>query len=235
MAKRSLGQHGLPGAALSLSDLKADTSLTKQLRVLLVDDDLDAAIAIEREFGLNGVSVIRATSVADARVLLRQRPVDVVILEICLPDARGESLLPDIEACSRQPAVIIASAMLPALQSCALEYRPLAISKPVAAPALLRMVKTVARGYVGPAIERFVKRFNLSNREAEATVSVALGLKAKEIADHMHCSEKTVYAHLLRACAKTGCHDYHEVVGMLLAFTCQALGHTPPDHAAFGT
>ena len=234
MLPNKLGYGRWPGAAPSLSDL-GDTSLSKPLRVLLVDDDVDATTVIESEFGRNGVSVIVATNLAHARVLLRQRPVDVVLLEIYLPDGRGESLLPDIEACSRQPAVVITSAFLPDLQSCALEYRPLALSKPVDAHALLRMVRTVARGYAQPAMQRFIKRFNLTNREAEAIRFVARGLKAKEIAERMHCSEKTVYAHLLRACAKTGCQDYHEVVGKILAFTCSELGHTPPDHPAFGS
>ena len=82
---------------------------------------------------------------------------------------------------------------------------------------------------------RFARRFNLSNREAEATVLVARGQKAKEIAERMHCSEKTVYTHLQHACSKAGCQDYHELVGKLLAFTCHELGHTPPDLPAFGT
>lgn len=229
MLPHQLGHGSWPEAR---SDL-GDTSLSKPLRVLLVDDDADATTAIESEFGRNGVSVIVATNLADARVLLRHRPVDVVLLEIRLPDGRGESLLPDIEACSRQPALIITSAFLPGLQSCALEYRPLALSKPVDAHSLLRMVRTVARGYAQPAMERFIKRFNLTNLEAEAIRFVARGLKAKEIADRMHCSEKTIYAHLARACKKTGCNDYHEVVALILAFTCHALGHTPPEHAAF--
>ena len=235
MALRTPSHVGLHGGDLSLPDHKADTRLSKQLRVLLVDDDVDAAIAIEHAFGRNGVSVTIAGSLADARVVLRQRPIDVVITEIWLPDGRGESLLPDIEACSRQPAVIITSAFLPELQSSALEYHPLALSKPVAPHALLRMARTVARGYAEPAMERFIRRFNLSNREAEATVFVASGLKPKEAAERMRCSEKTIYTYLVRVCAKTCCHDYHEVIGKLLAFACHVLGHTPPDHAALGT
>jgi DNA-binding CsgD family transcriptional regulator len=68
--------------------------------------------------------------------------------------------------------------------------------------------------------------------ETEAIVLVAQGLKPKEIAGRMHCSEPTAYGHLTRVCAKTGCNDYHEVVAKLLAFACQAVGHTPPDHRA---
>jgi DNA-binding NarL/FixJ family response regulator len=191
------------------------------------------AADIEREFERNGVVVTIARSLTAARVLLKKSIVDVVIVEIFLPDGRGESLLPDIEACARQPAVIVTSVDLTALQASALEYRPVTISKPVDPRALLRIARTVARGFARPVIGRFIRRFNLTKREAEATMLVSRGFKAKEIADRMRCSEKVVYAHLARACKKTGCHDYHEVVALILAFTCHVLGHTPPEHAAF--
>jgi DNA-binding NarL/FixJ family response regulator len=200
-----------------------------------VEDDSCAADAIARDFGRNAVSVTVARTLADARVFLRQspNPVDVVILELRLPDGRGESLLPDIEVCSRQPAVIITSAFLPDLRADALAYRPVAIAKPVSTAALLRIVRTVVGGYARPVIKRFVTGFDLSKRETEAIVLVAQGLRAKKIAERMHCSEPTVYGHLARVSAKIGCSDYHEVVARLFAFACQALGHTPPDHKAF--
>jgi len=207
----------------------------KPIRVLLVEDDSCAAAAIEHDFSRSALSVTVARTLADARASLLHstHPFDVVILELRLPDGRGESLLPDIEACSRQPAVIIYSSFLSELRADALEYRPVAVAKPVSTALLLRTVRTVVHGYARSVIERFVRRFSLSKRETEAIVLVTQGLKAKEIAARMICSEKTVYAHLTRACEKAGCRDYHEVVGRLFAFTCQALGHTPPDHAAF--
>jgi DNA-binding CsgD family transcriptional regulator len=69
-----------------------------------------------------------------------------------------------------------------------------------------------------------LSRFNLSQREREATVLLAQGLRAKEIAQHIGRSEKTVYAHLARVCMKTGCRDHHEVVCALLSFACHGLG-----------
>jgi DNA-binding NarL/FixJ family response regulator len=208
---------------------------SKPIRVLLVDDDSSVADEIVGHFTRNALTVRVARTLAEARAFLRQSAarVDVVIFSLHLPDGRGESLLPDIEACARRPAVIITSAFLPDLQPGALEYRPVAVPKPVGTDALLRIVRTVVGGYARPVIHRFVKHFALSNREAEATVLLAQGLKAKQIAEHMCCSEKTVYAHLVRVCKKTGCHDYHEVVCTLLAFACHALGHTPPEHPAF--
>ncbi len=207
---------------------------SKAVRVLLIDQDPVFADAIVREFSRNALTVHVADTLAEGRAFLRLRQdgIDAVICALHLPDGRGESLLPDIEACLRQPAVIITSESLPDLEPGALQYRPVAVSKPVSPDALLRIVRTVADGYARPAIHRFVTRFGLSRREAEATVLLAQGLRVKEIADRMCCSEKTVYAHLARVSKKTGSRDYHDVLCTLLAFACQTLGHTPPEHRA---
>lgn len=72
-------------------------------------------------------------------------------------------------------------------------------------------------------VNRLLMHFSLSKRETEATVLLAQGLRAKEIAHQMCCSEKTVYAHLARVCKKTGRRDQHELVCVLLAFACNLL------------
>jgi DNA-binding CsgD family transcriptional regulator len=85
---------------------------------------------------------------------------------------------------------------------------------------------------VRAVLERYFQRFALSKRETEATFFLAQGLRAKEIALHMSCSEKTVYAHLARVCKKIGCRDNHEIVCALLAFACDAL-NGPAEHPSF--
>lgn len=214
---------------------EAASGHSRSISVLLVENDLRSAAAIARDFARSGVKVTVARTLADARVCLHQSQpaIDVVISELRLPDGRGESLLADIEACPRQPAVIITSAFPAELQAAALEYRPVVVAKSVGTSALLRMVRTVVGGYAKPVIKRFVSGFDLSKRETESIVLVAQGLRAKEIAERMRCSEPTIYGHLARVCEKTGCSDYHEVVARLFAFACQAVGHTPPDHKAF--
>jgi DNA-binding CsgD family transcriptional regulator len=67
----------------------------------------------------------------------------------------------------------------------------------------------------------------------EALVAVAQGLRPKEVAQRMKCSEPTAYCHLTHACRKTGSSHYQELMAKLLAFACQTAGHTPPDHRAF--
>jgi DNA-binding NarL/FixJ family response regulator len=223
-----MAQHNLPSHTKPLPR-------SRPIRVLLVDGDSVGTAEIARFFHRNRVEVTVANTLAEARALLQQEhiAIDVVVLELRLPDGRGESLLPDLEGQARQPAVIITSSFLPELHAEALEYRPIAVSKPISTAALLRMVRTVVGGYARPVIKRFVTGFYLTKRETEAMVLVARGLRAKEIADRMACSEPTVYSHLANICAKTGCIDYHEIVAKLFSFACQAVGHTPPDHRAF--
>jgi DNA-binding NarL/FixJ family response regulator len=205
------------------------------IRVLLVDGDPVSTVEIAKFFSRHRVQVAVAKTLAEARALLRKDDVafDVVIFELRLPDGRGELLLPELEGLARQPAIIITSSFLPELRAEALEYRPIAVSKPVSTAALLRMVQTVVGGYARPVIKRFVTGFSLTKRETEAMVLVARGLRAKEIAEQMDCSEQTVYCHLTNICTKTGCTDYHEIVAKLFSFACQAVGHTPPDHKSF--
>jgi DNA-binding NarL/FixJ family response regulator len=207
----------------------------RPLHVLMVNADHLGTEALIRDFTKGGVSATHAITIAEAREALLREVVDVVILDIILPDGRGESLLPDIGACPRQPAVIFVSATLSKLRYSTFAYRPITITKSVSSEKLLRIVKTAARGYLLPAFERFFLQYKLTRREAEATSFVAQGLKPKEISLRMQCSEKVVYAHLSRVCRKTCRRDYHELVGMILAFSCQALGHSPQNDLEMGS
>lgn len=196
------------------------------LQVLLVEDDAYAARTIERAFTAEGVAVTAARTLRTATAALRRNPsrYHAVLLDLRLPDGRGEALLPAIEACAPQPAVLITSAFLPELDAGALEYRPAAVAKPVTPSVLLRMVRVVAQGYERPVIRRFVSRFGLSKREAEVLGLIAGGLKPKEISERLSCSERTVYSHLSQSCSKAQCSDYHALVARLFQFSCQCRG-----------
>lgn len=207
----------------------------RSLHVLLVEDDPQAARVVAKDFGSRGIRVTVARTVAEGREFLHasSTEVDVVILDLRLPDGRGESLLPDIEGCSRRPPVLITSACLSQLQVEALEYRPAAVPKPVTTETLLRMVRVLAEGYARPIIKRFVAHFKLTKREAEALTLAVHGQRAKEIAQQMCCSEQMVYAHLAHACKKTSSRDYHEVVGKVFAFACHTVDHSCDHHETF--
>lgn len=206
----------------------------RPISVLLVDADLQFTRSVARNFGRNGLLVKVAGTLAEARVVLREdsTPLDVVVLALRLPDGRGESLLAELDVRPRQPAVIMTTALAPEFESSAFEYRPVTVLKPVSGASLKRLVQSVARGYAWPAIKRFTRLFGLTKREEEVTTFLAHGLMPKEIADRLHCREKAVYAVLARVCKKTHCLDYHQVLGRLFEFACQALGRTLPEYPA---
>lgn len=229
------------GAALAgkghAADSPSGSGPGPSLRILLVDDDSSSSRAISRDFGRNGVLVTVAPTLFLARTILCEHDldtrIDVVISEVRLPDGPGESLLPDIEGRHRQPAIIFVSAFLSELDTRTLEYRPVLVPKPVRTPALLRVVRSVATGYSQAMINRFALRFALNKREAVILTLLSQGHGAKEIALQLACSEKTVYFHFARINQKLGCRNYLEILGRLFAFTCQAMGHTPPEYPAF--
>lgn len=202
------------------------------IRVLLVEDDQSVADPIRRHFGHVGVPVTVASTIADAQRVLCTTGVDVLVLKSQLPDGAGETLLPEIDCLRRQPAVLITGTCIHELQPGSLQYRPIAIPEGAAPYPLLRMVRTLARGYSRSIITRFALRFKLSRRETEALVLLSRGLKAKGIASHMGCTDPTAYGHLTRICEKTHSSDTYEVLAKLLAFACQALGHTPLEYPA---
>ena len=61
--------------------------------VLLVDDEPSVLSALRRLFRSQNYQIEQATSGADALVLLRQQPVDLVICDMRMPEMDGASLL----------------------------------------------------------------------------------------------------------------------------------------------
>jgi DNA-binding response OmpR family regulator len=81
-------------------------------RILLVEDELDAARALERLFASCGYSTVVATSLAEARALLAKwsdRPCAYAFVDNKLGDGLGVDLLPDLRKLDPQPAVAVVS------------------------------------------------------------------------------------------------------------------------------
>ena len=74
-------------------------------RLLLVEDDRATYSALRGILNLRGWDVRVATSLAEARSVLIES-VDAVILDLMLPDGRGEGLIPEIRA--RHPFIPVA-------------------------------------------------------------------------------------------------------------------------------
>jgi DNA-binding NarL/FixJ family response regulator len=166
--------------------------------------------------------------VAGARRLLSQlgSSFDAVLLDLRLPDGRGEDLLADIEGLSPQPGIVIFSDYLHDLRPEAASYRTIQTSKQTPPALLAGILRLAAKGYAHSTLGRFAKQFGLTVRESDILNRVAGGINPKQIAVDLECSIQAVYAHLVRIGKKTDCDGYHEVVAKLFRFACQSLGHS---------
>ena len=97
--------------------------------VLIIDDNQQLSWWISAQLQrLFPVSVHVAPSVREARKALQQHPIDLVLLDILLPDGFGTELVPDLRSLTPVPQVIIMSMLeVPRLaQSASLFVRSLA-------------------------------------------------------------------------------------------------------------
>jgi DNA-binding NarL/FixJ family response regulator len=210
------------GAAEHGNNTVIAASTVPRIRVLFVEDDLRCARAFGRNLGRHGMDLAIAENLHGARRVLRKLDcqLDVILLDLHLPDGRGEDLLPDIDQLSRQPGLVIFSSFLDEISPEATSYRPILVPKTIAPSALAAIVRIAANGYVAHALHHFAKRFGLTSKETKILELVARGEKPKGIAMDLKCSMQAVYAHLTKICTRAGCSSYQEAVAMLFQFAC---------------
>ena len=82
------------------------------MTVLLVEDDNAHAELVQRCLAreLPGLTILRATTLHNARELLRSRPFDVVLLDYSLPDGNGLELFWDLRGRFRDIPVVFLTA-----------------------------------------------------------------------------------------------------------------------------
>jgi DNA-binding NtrC family response regulator len=78
-------------------------------RALIVEDDPTLASALEAFVGKRAKVVVRATTKADALLALEDGPVDVLLLDIALPDGSGIEVLAAATSRAVFPRVIVIS------------------------------------------------------------------------------------------------------------------------------
>ena len=84
------------------------------LRILLVEDDRELRATLREALSVEGYEVQPAASLADARAQLRQAGstttgMDLVLLDLGLPDGDGQSLLAELRRSSTCPVIVISA------------------------------------------------------------------------------------------------------------------------------
>ena len=125
-----------------------------QLRVLLVEDEpanralVRAILARAGRDRLGEVVLREAGSIADARSLLSSEPVDVVLLDIRLPDGNGLDLAAELRARSVGGApriVVLSASVLPTERTMALAAgADDFLGKPFSSMDLVNLLRAVA-------------------------------------------------------------------------------------------
>ena len=90
--------------------VKNAVSANKPPRVLHVEDEEDLYIVVS-EMLKDHCELLWTTTVAESRELIKQGNLDLVLLDIGLPDGSGLDLIEDIEKLEPQPQVVIFSAL----------------------------------------------------------------------------------------------------------------------------
>lgn len=125
------------------------------LRILLVEDEqanralIRAILSRARQPELAGHTLHEAATIGQARAVLASEPIDVLLLDVRLPDGSGLDLAAEIRASDR-PAVrivIVSASVLPAERSRAVESGADAfLGKPFGATDLLDVLVGFAPG-----------------------------------------------------------------------------------------
>ncbi len=75
--------------------------------VLVVDDDEEIRRLLDRYLSGHGFRVVSAGSAAESRAAISSRPIDLVLLDLGLPDEDGLSHLKHLQAVWRGPVIVV--------------------------------------------------------------------------------------------------------------------------------
>ena len=79
------------------------------LAVLLIEDDRELRATLREVLAVEGYQVLPAASLADAHALMANARVDIVVLDLGLPDGEGESLLAALRREHSTPVIVISA------------------------------------------------------------------------------------------------------------------------------
>jgi DNA-binding NarL/FixJ family response regulator len=198
-------------------------------RVVLVDDHVLFLAGVRSQLGESVEVVGEAGTVADAVPLIKQLDPDVVLLDVHLPDGKGDAIINAV-APERPGVKFLALSVSDAAEDVIAVIRAGArgyVTKTIAADELTAAIDRVAQGdaVFSPRLAGFVldafragdrltssaELDELTPREREVLQLIARGYMYKEIAARLHLSVKTVESHVSSVLRKLQLSTRHEL------------------------
>lgn len=195
------------------------------IKILLVDDHKMLREGIKQllEFDSDLNVLAQASNGAECRDCLAHGKYDVVVLDINLPDISGIKLLKELKKVYKDTKFLMLTVhneieyLIEALDCSADGY----ILKDSDSDELIHAIKTVysgeryIQGSLIPALNARLlrreddndKKKNITKREKQILVSIALGKSNKDIADDFDISERTVKNHITSLFKKIEVND----------------------------
>lgn len=187
--------------------------------LLLIDDHPLVEVALEAAIDKSPVplQLFSANSEAAARKLLQQRSVDLIVLDIGLPDSDGLELLRRLKAHNDDCPILIYSAQqghhyLRTAQALgAAGY----VVKSQSMNQLLSAILAILGGQQAfpPELDATAS-LPLTGKEQQVLALLASGLSNLEIAGQLHISNKTVSTHKKNILEKTGARSVIELAAL---------------------
>ena len=173
------------------------------LNVLVVEDDREIRALMQSSLSVEGFDVQTAVSVSEATVMLQHRAVDVIVLDLGLPDGDGIELVRTVRLRHSTP-ILVVSARHQEAQKIALldagadDY----LTKPFSVAELLARIRVALR-HRGTALAPATTVHALNDLQVNlVTRSVDVGGKAV----HLTPTEFNLLARLVRSAGKVVTH-----------------------------
>ncbi len=207
------------------------TQTTSEVRILLVEDHASLrealALILERESGFEVVG--QASSIREARAVLRRTSADVAVLDLGLPDGDGVELIREIHHSGLEPecAVLVLTMSFDRVHAAqAVEAGAAGVlNKSVSVTEIVEAIKRVRAGEALLAATEIVELLRLASshreedlstrssikmltpREREVLQGLAEGLDSKEIALRMKIAVETERNYAASILGKLGVHS----------------------------
>ena len=77
------------------------------MKVLVIDDEKEILLMVEKALGRHGYEVITVTNIPDAAKLIRNNKWDLIITDVMIPYSGGFELVEDIKSISDTPVIMM--------------------------------------------------------------------------------------------------------------------------------